>query len=262
MWGIVPAAGIGSRIQPLACSKELLPIGSVDEGGVLRPRAVSEYLVDRLVLGGATKIAFVISTAKADMVEYYGAGSETTPVAYVVQPEPHGLCDALFRALPLVRDEEHVLVGLPDTIWFPDGALAELIEEDLSFLCFPVDRPELFDAVDADAAENVLEVQVKDVRARTHWIWGAFKVKGNVLRQLHSLWVERSQSDAYLGTLVNAWLARGGRARARKVGRSYVDVGTIDGYREAVKATGTTSGVARVANGRRAAGATTPRTGS
>ena len=28
MWGIIPAAGNGSRIQPLAFSKELLPVGS------------------------------------------------------------------------------------------------------------------------------------------------------------------------------------------------------------------------------------------
>ena len=28
MWGIIPAAGKGSRIQPLAFSKELLPVGS------------------------------------------------------------------------------------------------------------------------------------------------------------------------------------------------------------------------------------------
>ena len=28
MWSIIPAAGQGTRIQPLAFSKELLPIGS------------------------------------------------------------------------------------------------------------------------------------------------------------------------------------------------------------------------------------------
>ncbi len=251
MWGIVPAAGVGSRIQPLAFSKELLPVGSVDEGGELRPRAVSEYLVDRLVLGGAKKIAFVISPGKSDIVEYFGGGSLATPVAYVVQPEPRGLCDALFRALPLVGADEHVLVGLPDTIWFPEDALAELGEDDLSFLCFPVDRPELFDAVEADEHENVLEVQVKDHQARTRWIWGAFKVRGRVLHELHSLWQARMRVDPYVGTLVNAWLAKGGKARARNVGRSYVDVGTVDGYREAVKVIGTTRGVARVANGRR-----------
>ena len=42
MWGIVPAAGTGTRIQPLAFSKELLPVGSRRDGAVERPRAVSE----------------------------------------------------------------------------------------------------------------------------------------------------------------------------------------------------------------------------
>ena len=61
MWGIIPAAGIGSRIQPLAFSKELLPVGSRLDNGVERPCAVSEYLVERMIHGGADKICFVIS---------------------------------------------------------------------------------------------------------------------------------------------------------------------------------------------------------
>lgn len=51
-WGIIPAACAGTRIQPLAFSKELLPVGSRFDGRMERPRAVSEYLVERLVLGG------------------------------------------------------------------------------------------------------------------------------------------------------------------------------------------------------------------
>ena len=74
MWGIVPAAGRGSRIQPLAFSKELLPVGSRFDGGVERPCAVSEYLLDRMVLGGARKICVVISPGKHDILAYYGAG--------------------------------------------------------------------------------------------------------------------------------------------------------------------------------------------
>ena len=52
MWGIIPAAGLGSRIQPLAFSKELLPVGSRLDGEAERPRAVSEYLVERMRLAG------------------------------------------------------------------------------------------------------------------------------------------------------------------------------------------------------------------
>ena len=51
MWGIIPAAGKGSRIQPLAFSKELLPVGSRYDGQTERPLAVSEYLVERMIAG-------------------------------------------------------------------------------------------------------------------------------------------------------------------------------------------------------------------
>src|SRR5881394_4526877 len=98
MWGVVPAAGQGSRIQPLAFSKELLPVGSRHDGDAERPRAVSEYLVERLVLGGADKICFVISPGKSDILAYYGAGPSRAPAVYVVQPNAEGLCDAIFRA--------------------------------------------------------------------------------------------------------------------------------------------------------------------
>jgi glucose-1-phosphate thymidylyltransferase len=235
MWGIVPAAGIGSRIQPLAFSKELLPVGSVNEGGVERPRAVSEYLVERMVLGGATKICFVISPGKSDIVEYYGAGTPETPICYVVQPRSHGLCDAIFQALPLVNDDEHVVVGLPDTVWFPKDGLARLPDDDLGFLCFPVAEPELFDAVVSNDGGDVVTVQVKQKDATSHWVWGAFKIRGRVLRELHELWLHREPRDPYLGTLVNAWLAQGGRARAVHYGRAYVDTGTVGGYREAIR---------------------------
>jgi glucose-1-phosphate thymidylyltransferase len=234
MWGIIPAAGQGSRIQPLAFSKELLPVGSRRDGERERPRAVSEYLVERLVLGGADKICFVISPGKSDIVAYYGAGAFSASVFYSVQPEPAGLCDAVFRALPLVAPDEPVLVGLPDTVWFPADALAQLPGDRLSFLLFPVDRPELFDAVVLDERDRVLEIQVKSPQATSGWIWGAFKMPGSVLQALHDLWRARDRRDEYVGTLVNAYLAQGGHACGVRAGESYVDVGTVRGYREAV----------------------------
>src|SRR5918911_2700863 len=176
MWGIVPAAGKGSRIQPLAFSKELLPVGSRLDRGVDRPCAVSEYLVERMIRGGARKICFVISPGKSDIMEYYGAGYGNATIAYVVQPQPSGLCDAIFRAAPLIGPEEPVIVGLPDTVWFPEEALAELPDHLLSFLLFPVDQPELFDAVITHPADQVKEIQVKRAGAASNWIWGAFKM--------------------------------------------------------------------------------------
>ncbi len=235
MWGIVPAAGIGSRIQPLAFSKELLPVGSSrTDDGVERPRAVSEYIVERMMRAGADKICFVVSPGKTDILEYYGGRIGDARIAYTVQSEPAGLCDAMFCALPLVAAGERVVVGLPDTIWYPADALRALAEDELSFLLFPVERPELFDAVTTDGAGRVLSIHVKERRPPSSWVWGAFTMPGSVLAELFDLWNSRERRDEYFGTLVNAYIEKGGRASGVRAGTSYVDVGTLNGYRHAM----------------------------
>jgi dTDP-glucose pyrophosphorylase len=233
MWGVIPAAGRGTRIQPLGFSKELLPIARRLDNGAERPRAVSEFLVDRLIAGGATKLCFVISSGKSDILEYFGASVRGIPVCYVVQPEPAGLCDAIFRALPLIYPGEPVAIGLPDTIWFPEDAIAVLPDDVLSFLLFSVDHPHLFDVVITDANGSVQRIDVKPSHPQSSWIWGAFKMPGATLADLSLLWEGRDRCDEYFGTLVNAYLAAGGRASAFPIGTHYVDVGTLGGCREA-----------------------------
>jgi len=235
MWGIIPAAGAGTRIQPLAFSKELLPVGSRREGETERPRAVSEYLIERMINGGATKICFVISPGKSDIMAYFGGRIGSADLVYLVQPHPAGLCDALFRAAPFIAFDEGVMIGLPDTIWYPEEGYSLLPDDRLSFLLFPVDRPEVFDAVVTDVDGNVEEIQVKQPHPRSSWVWGAIKSPGAVFHTLHSLWKEPERQDEYFGTLVNAYLAHGGEAKGVRGGESYVDVGTLHGYREAIR---------------------------
>jgi dTDP-glucose pyrophosphorylase len=233
MWGIIPAAGRGSRIQPLAFSKELLPVGSRRDGDAERPLAVSEHLVGRMLLAGADKLCFVISPGKSDILEYYGGSIGGAEICYVVQERPAGLCDALFRALPFISDHERVCVGLPDTIWFPHDGLSRLGARELEFLLFPVDQPQLFDAVVFDEVGCVRSIQVKAATPQSRWVWGAFQVSGRLLRELFALWREPVRQDEYWGTLINAYLEQGGQAWASPIGESYVDVGTLHGFRAA-----------------------------
>ncbi|MFN9811576.1 MAG: nucleotidyltransferase family protein, partial [Deltaproteobacteria bacterium] len=114
-WGIVPCAGLGTRMQPLAFSKELLPVGTLVEDGRERTRAVAEYVLERMVRGGATRLCLVVSPGKLDILGYFGESFEGVPLTYVVQRQPGGLVDALERAMPLVREADQALVGLPDT---------------------------------------------------------------------------------------------------------------------------------------------------
>ena len=235
MWGIIPAAGLGTRIQPLAFSKELLPVGNQGGNHTDRPRAISEYILDRMILAGVTKVCFVISPRKLDIVRYYSASDHPVSIYYAVQPKPAGLCDAIFRVLPLIAPDELAIVGLPDTIWFPAEALRSLEPDGLSFLLFPVEQPQFFDSVVTADDERLLGIYSKSKQPPSKWIWGAFQMSGWTLRELSSLWRQRGCQDQYIGPLVNEFLTRGGQARGVHAGTSYYDVGTLHGYRKAMK---------------------------
>jgi dTDP-glucose pyrophosphorylase len=239
-WGVIPAAGLGTRIQPLAFSKELLPVGSRMEADQERPRAVSEHLLERMIVAGATRLCFVVSPGKTDIMQYFGGQFSEAAICYAVQQDPKGLCDALFTALPFISPDDEVLIGLPDTIWFPVDGFQHLPEKRFSFLLFQVQRPHLFDAVKCDANGVVEQVQVKVPYPDTNWVWGSFRLPGRTFQTLHELWRERRKRDEYLGTLVNAYIAGGGKVKAVKRGEVYVDVGTLHGYRDALRLLGGT----------------------
>jgi dTDP-glucose pyrophosphorylase len=235
MIGIIPAAGAGLRIQPLGCSKELLPVGSRDVGGVERPKAVSEYLVERMIAAGARQICMVISAEKSDIVRYYAERDYAAEIFYAVQRRPKGLCDALFRAEPFVRPEESVLIGLPDTIWFPENAFRTSVEQgpEVNLVLFPVANPSAFDAVLCDESGRVERVEVKQPNPGTNWIWGAVTASGRAFHDLRMLWESRHREDEYLGHLLNAYIAAGNVVRATPNGEHYMDVGTMEGYHNA-----------------------------
>jgi hypothetical protein len=86
-----------------------------------------------------------------------------------------------------------------------------------------------------DDDERVVEIQVKSPHARSNWIWGAFKMPGQTFHELRDFWLRRPERDEYVGTLVNSWLEEGGEALGLRAGSSYVDVGTLDGYRSAMQ---------------------------
>jgi dTDP-glucose pyrophosphorylase len=235
MIGIIPAAGAGSRIQPLGCSKELLPVGSREVAGVERPKAVSEYLVERMIAAGATHICMVISAEKSDIVRYYAERDYAAEIFYVVQKRPRGLCDALFRAEPFVRPDEPVLIGLPDTIWFPENAFRASVEQGpgVNLVLFPVANPSVFDAVVCDENGLVERVEVKVPTPASHWIWGAVTASGRSFHELRMLWESRHREDEYLGHLLNAYIAAGNSVHATANGEHYMDVGTMEGYHNA-----------------------------
>jgi dTDP-glucose pyrophosphorylase len=235
--GIIPAAGAGQRIQPLGCSKELLPVGARVIAGVERPKAVMEYLVERMIAAGADQICMVISSEKTDIVRYFAERNYAAEIFYAIQNQPRGLCDALFRAEPFARSHREVLIGLPDTIWFPENAYQTSLdlytEADVNLVCFPVNDASAFDSVVSDDNGYVRRVDVKVRDYESPWIWGAVITTGAAFRDLKRLWESRHREDEFLGHLLNAYIDAGNTVRASHAGEIYMDVGTLAGYHAA-----------------------------
>lgn len=126
--GLIPAAGVGSRLGALPCSKELLPVGfqAWPDGG-MRPKAASEYLLEQMVRAGCNPVFFILRHGKWDIPAYFGSGAGSgADIGYLLMNEPYGPPFTLSQAVPFVRGAI-VAVGFPDMLLHPPDLLAGVV---------------------------------------------------------------------------------------------------------------------------------------
>jgi NDP-sugar pyrophosphorylase family protein len=163
--GIVPAAGRAERLQPLACSKEVYPIGG---------RPVMDYVVERLRAADCRELRVVTRRDKEDVMEH---ARELGAVA--VLGTPPTLSASIALGLRGLDRSDIALVGLPDTLWEPMDGFLQLLEKlddgaDVVLGIFESDAPERSDVVVLDEQGLVREVHVKEVDPPGSLIWGCF----------------------------------------------------------------------------------------
>ncbi len=180
--GLLPAAGKASRIQPLPCSKELWPIGfqSVGPGQgemALRPKAVSQYLLESMHHAGVRKAYIVLNREKWDIPAYYGPGALTgIDLAYVVTDYSYGAPFSLKQAFPFVSDAT-VLFGFPDIRLTPVGAFTRLLHRkaetgaDLVLGLFRATNPSKMDMVRLDSHGNIVAIDIKPTVTTLTYTW-------------------------------------------------------------------------------------------
>lgn len=163
--GIVPAAGRAERLQPLACSKEVYPIGG---------RPVMDYVVERLRAADCRELRVVTRPDKEDVMEH---ARELGAVA--VLGTPPTLSASIALGLRGLDRSDIALVGLPDTLWEPMDGFLRLLEKlddgaDVVLGIFESDAPERSDVVVLDEQGLVREVHVKEADPPGSLIWGCF----------------------------------------------------------------------------------------
>jgi glucose-1-phosphate thymidylyltransferase len=173
--GFVPAAGRGVRFGGAGYAKELFPLLLGDDSS-LRPRPICELSLEAVRLGGATRCIVLIAPDKTEIARVLGYG-EALPIAYVVQPEPRGLPEAVTRAAPWLGDDD-VLMALPDTVVLPRDALAQVhalrLERgaDLALGVFPVAEPERLGPVVIEPDGTVARIFDKPAQPPARNSWG------------------------------------------------------------------------------------------
>jgi hypothetical protein len=60
-----------------------------------RPRAVSEYPIECITIGGATRLCCANAPGQLNIMVYYAVSIGRRLIRYAAQPGPAGLCDAV-----------------------------------------------------------------------------------------------------------------------------------------------------------------------
>jgi UTP--glucose-1-phosphate uridylyltransferase len=118
---VIPCGGKGTRLAAIArdTPKELLPIGG---------KPLLQWTLEEAAAAGLDRAVVVMSPQKPQLAQFL---SDRQPVglsvSIVVQPEPHGLGDAITRARPAVGPGD-VAVLLPDNLFSGGPAIAPVLD--------------------------------------------------------------------------------------------------------------------------------------
>jgi len=104
MYGVVPAAGEGTRLRPLT---DETPKGMVAVAG----RPLLSYVFDRLLAVGVDELIVVVGYELGAITDFYGDSYRETPITYVHQREQLGLGHAIARCESVVSGPFVVLNG-------------------------------------------------------------------------------------------------------------------------------------------------------
>lgn len=209
----MPAAGQAARLQPLPCSKELLPVGG---------RPVMDHLVERMRAVEPDEITVVTRPDKVDVVDH-----SLDLGARIVEGHPATVGESIALGLEGADPDDVVLIGFPDTLWEPVDGFARLVEalegHEAALGLFRTPELSRSDVVIVDD-ELVRAIEVKPATPSSNLIWGCAAVRRRALGGL----ADHSEPGRLLGAL-----AATGAVRGVYLSDSWLDIGTREALAQA-----------------------------
>src|SRR5918999_858726 len=173
--GVIPAAGHARRLQPLAHSKEVHPVGG---------RPVMDYIMERMTAAGAVDLRIVTRPEKEDVRRRARALGAKVILGY-----PSNASRSFAMGLEGLPSEAIVLMGFPDSVWQPVDGFVPLVEAvevggGGALGLFYAREPRRSDVVSLLDSGEVTGVAVKPRTPPSTWLWGCAAARAGFLHGL------------------------------------------------------------------------------
>lgn len=238
--GILPAAGFASRLPNLPCSKEIYPIGLVENcENQSQIKVVSSSLLNHMHRAGASSAHMIIRKEKWDIPNFLGDGKDhNLNLSYLITPPTKGTPYSILKAIPFVKNKT-VLFGFPDIqieAFNPFGVLLRKLKSskaDVILGLFKAKNPEKVDMVETEVDGTVKNITIKPETTSLTYTWllavwtsafsGKFK---ELIKHSEEKGLNR---EIYVGDLLNSAISMDFKIESILIENSdYTDIGTID----------------------------------
>lgn len=238
--GLIPAAGRATRLGPLPCSKEIMPVGAQD--GPRKVRVAIGSCLENMTASGIKQAVVGITANKSDVEVYLGEGEGfgLSVSCHVIEPTK-STPETVAAILPFAKDRICAL-AFPDILFDAPTAYRSMVAQmneqsaDVVLGLFPADRPHICDmvAVGADGALDHIDIKPKHTHL-TH-TWGIAVWRASFSRFLLEFVRQPAGvgRELFVGDVVMAAKRNGLRILTQVVSAEpYIDVGTPEGLKAA-----------------------------
>jgi glucose-1-phosphate thymidylyltransferase len=239
--GLIPAAGRGSRLPNLPCSKELLPVPDADDTAA---HPAIEYSVRFLLDCGIEQQHVVIARGKKDIADFLGDGRQLgARISYSVITDSPGVPYSLDAAREQIGAATVILV-FPDIMFEPRAEIAARLarfsarESDVLLPLVPSTRGDKVDLVSVEVDGRVTGILPKPGAGHSGFTWVAAawsraftSFLHRFLRDAATKYESATSKELYVGDVLNAAIAKGLSVRAEIFAEGHaIDIGTPDDF--------------------------------
>lgn len=238
--GLIPAAGRATRLGPLPCSKEILPVGV--HTGTRKVRVAISSCLDNMAASNIEQAVVAITANKSDVETYLGDGEGfgLSVSCHVIEPT-QSAPETIAAILPFAK-ESMCALAFPDILFqSPDAyrnmlALMSDTNADVVLGLFPADRPQICDMVAVGRNGALERIDIKPQQTRLTHTWGIAVWRATFSRFM--LGFVRRPGDLgreiFVGDVVMAAKRQGLRVVTQVVSAEpFIDVGTPQGLKAA-----------------------------